>query len=245
MKLHLAIDQGNSTSKIYIFQGESMIGSRRYEQLSVKCLEELFAEYSFEDAILSSVQNEDVELNRWIASHVQRFVNLTNTTPSPMKIRYDNPLLLGHDRIAAAVGAISQSEGCNLLVIDAGTAVTLDVVSAEGEFLGGNISPGLSTRFNSLHSYTSKLPLVEPEGEVPLMGHNTETAIRSGIVLGLVSEIDGYIERIKEKYGSVKVFMTGGDASFLSKRIKNCIFEDENLLAKGLIRILLYNNENI
>ena len=128
--------------------------------------------------------------------------------------------------------------------MDAGTAVTLDIVSSDGHFLGGNISPGLHMRFEALNNYTSRLPLVDYTGEVPLIGHDTVTAIRAGVVGGLVSEIESYIDRIAAKLGSVVVLFTGGDCKFLASLLSREVRVVDNLLSIGLNRILSYN-ENI
>lgn len=245
MSFNLAIDQGNSSSKVYVFEGENIVDSFRFDTLSKTDLVPIYKKYDIHGAVISSVQNEDKELNDWLQNNSERYIELTNRTSTPMNIKYNNAHLLGHDRIAAAVGAMSRVPGENVLVIDAGTAITLDVVNSNGTFLGGNISPGLSIRFQALNNYTDKLPLVTAEGEVPIIGHDTITAIRSGVVLGLVSEIEGYITRIANELGELKVFITGGDCHFLASHIKNPLIVDENLLANGLNRILLYNNENI
>lgn len=245
MSFNLAIDQGNSSSKVYVFEDEDIVDSFRFDTLSKTDLVPIYKKYDIHGAVISSVQNEDKELNDWLQSNSKRYIELTNRTSTPMNIKYDNAHLLGRDRIAAAVGAMSKVPGENVLVIDAGTAITLDVVNSNGTFLGGNISPGLSIRFQALNNYTDKLPLVTAEGEIPIIGHDTITAIRSGVVLGLVSEIEGYIKRIANELGELKVFITGGDCHFLASQINNPLIVDENLLANGLNRILLYNNENI
>ena len=242
MNLNLAIDQGNSSSKVYVFDGEKLVDRIKfYKQLTIDDLQSVFDSYAIGSAIFSSVQNGNEDVKRWLDSKTETFLELTSFTRIPMNIVYDTPASLGHDRIAGGVGAICQCPNSNLLVIDAGTAVTLDVIDEAGNFLGGNISPGLTTRFQSLNNFTHRLPLVNKNGEIPLIGHDTVTAMRAGVVLGLVSEIEGYISRVSEKMKDLKVIITGGDCHFLAKRIKMPIMEDENLLANGLNRILLYN----
>lgn len=245
MKLNLAIDQGNSAAKISLFDGLQLLESKRYDNLRIEDLQYIFDNHKIGCAIYSSVQNDDKAIVDFIKGHVETFTELSHSTPLPIKLRYATPTTLGHDRIATAVGAYCETTGCNLLIIDAGTAVTFDIVNKNGEFLGGNISPGLKIRFSALNNFTDKLPLMDSNGDIPLVGYDTSTAIRAGVINGLVQEIDGYINDVNKEFGELKVFMTGGDAHFLAKRIKSRIFEDENLLTKGLNRILLYNNESI
>ena len=146
-----------------------------------------------------------------------------------------------HDRIAAAVGAWARFPGSDLLVIDAGTAITIDLVRADHTYLGGNISPGTSMRFRALHEFTANLPLVKTEGRPGMMGEDTGSAIRSGVVRGIVFELQGYINEQKIRYPDLKVVMTGGDAKIFEKMLKNTIFVDSNLNLYGLQRILEYN----
>lgn len=241
MKLNLTIDQGNSTAKVSLFDGLQFVGSKRYKQLCASDIEQLLTDNEIEAAIYSSVQSRDERIERILNERIKKFIILTADTPMPIKIDYATPHTLGRDRIAVAVGAVSEMPDANLLVIDAGTAITLDLINKAGRFIGGNITPGLTTRFESLHNFTDKLPLINAEGDIPFIGYDTPTAIRAGVVNGIVTEIYGYIKCLESEIGDLTVFMTGGDSRFLAERIKSPIFGDENLLAKGLNRILLYN----
>ncbi|MGL4492132.1 MAG: type III pantothenate kinase, partial [Tannerellaceae bacterium] len=156
---------------------------------------------------------------------------------------YKTPNTLGRDRLAAVVGAHSIKPGHNLLVIDAGTAITYEFLNAEGCYMGGNISPGMKTRFKALNYYTQKLPLLNEDGDTPDLGDSTETAIRSGVVNGVVFEIDGYINSLRSKYSDLFVFLTGGHSFYFERRLKNSIFADINLVLIGLNTILDYNVE--
>ena len=128
-------------------------------------------------------------------------------------------------------------------MIDAGSAITYDIVDNKGNFLGGNIAPGIKMRLRSLHEFTDRLPMVVKDGDIPFIGYDTETAIRSGVITGICHEIEGYIRASREKFGEVFVFLTGGDGISLKNNIKSSIFADKFLVAKGLNRILLkYDN---
>jgi type III pantothenate kinase len=159
---------------------------------------------------------------------------------------YRTPQTLGRDRIATAVGAwtIAQrlDSASDVLVIDAGTAITYDLVTADGCFVGGNIAPGLALRFKSLHEHTGLLPLVAADGDTPVVGYDTLTAIRSGVVLGMMGEVRNYIADLKLSHPNLMVFVTGGDGKLAHTRLGDEeVIYNEHLAAEGLNRIYLYN----
>lgn len=192
-------------------------------------------------AIFSTVTAPDEEALALLKRRVPVFVQFDHSSYIPVKIGYDTPHTLGLDRIAAVVGAAMQQPGVPVLVIDAGTCVTYDLLTADGTFAGGNIAPGIRLRLLAMHEHTGKLPLVGDEGEIPEIGFSTETAMRAGATLGVAYEIEGYIARLNETYPELFVFLTGGDALKLAAKIKSRIFVDENLVLTGLNRILQEN----
>jgi type III pantothenate kinase len=140
------------------------------------------------------------------------------------------------------VGAYTIYPGRSVLVIDAGTAITYDVVTSDGEYLGGNISPGMEIRFKSLNRYTNRLPLLErPQEQPSLVGNSTREAIQAGIVNGIVFEMDGFIGAIGQNYPKLQVVLTGGDAKYFEGKLKSSIFVHLNLNLIGLNRILEHN----
>ncbi len=167
-----------------------------------------------------------------------KYNELNHLLPLPIKIGYETPETLGKDRIAAAAGAADRYPGHFVTIVDAGTALTIDLVSDKGLFMGGNISPGMRMRFSSLHQQTFSLPEIEPADEVPVIGRNTREAILAGVVNGIIYEIDNSINSLKNKYNDLHVILTGGDAPYLSGRLKNTIFVEENLVLSGLNAIL-------
>ena len=182
------------------------------------------------------------EIIDFLRSQYACCIELDHFTPIPVVNKYRTPDTLGYDRIAAAVGAYTICPGKNVLVIDAGTAITYDIVTADGEFLGGNISQGVEIRFKSLNKYTNRLPLLErPEHAPPLLGSSTREAIQSGIINGLLFEMDGFIDAISKEYPKLQVVLTGGDANYFVGKLKNSIFVDPNLNLIGLNRILEHN----
>jgi len=142
------------------------------------------------------------------------------------------------------VGAHNLFPDSNILVIDAGTAITYDLLTAEGTYLGGNISPGIEMRFKALNQFTGKLPKIEKADQNILFGKTTEQAIRAGVQNGVVYEIEGTINSFKDFYKNLKVIITGGDAEFFEKKLKNSFFVSPNLTNLGLNRILEYNEGN-
>ncbi|MBQ5722460.1 MAG: type III pantothenate kinase, partial [Bacteroidaceae bacterium] len=167
----------------------------------------------------------------------------SHETPVPITNRYRSPKTLGADRLAAAVGARSLKPGKDLLIIDAGTCITYEVIDAKGNYWGGNIAPGMQMRLRALNEFTAKLPLVSAEGNVPGMGYDTETAIRSGVLRGMKYEIEGYIRSMRSKYPKLLVFLTGGDKINFDATIKSIIFADKFIVPRGLNKILDYNHD--
>lgn len=186
---------------------------------------------------MSSVATKDPELNEWLAGRCSRFVEVGASVSLPLEIEYETPDTLGSDRIAAAVGANVLFPGENCIVFDFGTAITVDFISSAGIFSGGNISPGLSMRFNAVHQYTGRLPLVSPSVPVRLDGKSTEEAINNGVVLGIMFEVERYINLNP----GGKVIFTGGDALFFAKKLKTPIFVVCNLVLTGLSKIAQLN----
>lgn len=207
------------------------------------------------DDIRKSVAQYDISGGMWCAvcavpdtvtAWMQELgmAELTHKTAVPLENAYQTPQTLGMDRLAAAVGAWSMKPGNNILVVDAGTAITLDLVSARGVYMGGNISPGINLRLKALHEYTGALPLVEAEGKTPAFGYNTQTAVRSGVVRGVRNELLGYIKAMEPEYPSLLIFLTGGDTDFFDIRGKKTIFAVPDLVFRGMARILEFNESS-
>ena len=169
-----------------------------------------------------------------------RVLVMSPSTPVPIGNAYLTPDTLGVDRLAAAVGAVALTGSGNCLIVDFGTAITVDLVT-DGVFCGGNISPGVGMRFRALHDYTSRLPECSPAEVASALGSSTREAIEQGVMQGVMYEIEGHIARLTEKIKDLSVIFTGGDAKYFVKRIKNTIFANRELVICGLNRILEYN----
>lgn len=215
------------------------------EELLPSHIEILLKEYpSIEKAIISSVKDYSPALKELLQKKLKKFIELDEHTPLPIENCYKSKETLGKDRLAGVVGAFHLYPENNVLVIDAGTAITYDLVDENRQYLGGTISPGLEMRFKALNQFTGRLPLVErDENFNKLFGQTTEEAILGGVQNGLVFETDKVIDRFKEFYKNLYVIITGGNANFFDKKLKNSFFVHFNLIAIGLNRILEYNGE--
>ncbi|MEK7719224.1 MAG: type III pantothenate kinase [Bacteroidota bacterium] len=242
--MNLVVDIGNSRTKLAIFLKKELVDFRTVNELTIVQLEEIKKAYpDIDRAILSSVSIADPQVVGYLKSGFIHFLELNYLTPVPIKNQYKTPHTLGLDRLAAAIGACELFPGKDLLVIDAGTAITFDLIENNGTFKGGNISPGLRSRFRALHEFTKKLPLLEETEEYPVIGQTTEEAIRAGVINGMVFEIDGTIDLFRENRPGLQPILTGGDAQFFERRLKNAIFVKFEITLIGLNRILEYNVE--
>lgn len=203
-----------------------------------------FEEYDLRQGIMSTVIEPDDALLSYLNNTLPYFIFLDEKTLLPVNIQYQTPQTLGKDRLAAVVGANYLQPGKNILIIDAGTAITYEFIEASGTYLGGNISPGMTTRFKALNHFTGKLPFVQEDEKIPFIGYSTQTAIQAGVVNGITYEMDGYIDDLRQKHPDLLVFLTGGHSFYFERRLKNTIFANINLVLTGLNRILEYNVEN-
>lgn len=248
--MNLCIDQGNSRTKVALMTDEGKIMNHFiYKSFSSADVERLFDLYDITDSIISSVVNIEAAVVNTLNRRSQHFVLFDHMTPVPITNCYDTPATLGQDRLAAAVGAKSLCPNENLLIIDVGSAITYDFVSDQGEYMGGNIAPGLKMRFTMLQRMTKKLPLVEvDENElIPLFGKNTRDAIAAGVIRGVAYEVKGYMRTLKEKTPHYRTFITGGNAAFVINNVRKSRTEtrtlryEKNLVLIGLNEILVYN----
>ena len=244
--MNLILDLGNTTTKAAIFSDgkllESFIIAKAPQPSDLYAILKQYPQV--DAAILSSVVHYPADLKNTLEGSF-RFVELSHTTPLPFEIGYETPHTLGRDRIAAIAGIQATFPGQNALVIDMGTCITYDLITAEGHYPGGAISPGLDLRFRSLNTFTDKLPLLSRRKDVELIGKSTEQAILSGVQKGIQAELEGTIAAYSEKHTDLNVLMTGGDADFFVKALKNSIFADPFLVLKGLDVILNYNKKRI
>ena len=242
--MNLIIDVGNTYVKLAVFQEHELFEKRvaKHEDF-LKEVNRILDKYPIiSNGILSSVgklNKEDVHI---VASTINLLI-LNSEIKLPFKNLYKTPKTLGVDRIALVSASVQQFSNVNALIIDAGTCITYDFINAQNEYFGGAISPGIRLRYQSLHNLTANLPLLESEQPESLTGNTTDSSIHSGVVFGVLKEIDGVIDEYKEKYSDLTVILTGGDTNFLSKQLKNGIFANSNFLLEGLNFILEYNTQ--
>ena len=239
--MNLIIDAGNTCIKLVAFDGDAPVEVCTADYDELDKFTRFLSAYPFNRGIVSSVVDMPDAMEMAIGElpfGMKRLV--PGVTPVPLTIRYATPHTLGADRLAAAVGAYVKGGGTDVLVIDVGTCITYDFVNANGEYLGGNISPGPKLRLMALSEHTSKLPLVSRHGDTPEVGYSTATAIRSGVLNGIRREIEGYISDFLLKYPRLLVYLTGGVHLDLHISEKMRIFADDFILSYGLNCILEY-----
>ncbi|MBN8694977.1 MAG: type III pantothenate kinase [Bacteroidetes bacterium] len=241
--MQLVIDIGNTRLKAAVFEKKELIKHFVFDSTEDLFKSNLFKTYSPQKTIVCSVVN-DIEPFLTQLKDKAEVILFTSQTPVPLKNNYQSANTLGSDRMAAAVGGNSLMPDNDILVIDAGTCIKYNFVNSKNEYLGGGISPGLKMRFEALHTFTARLPLLEPDMDYSaLVGRNTQESILSGAELGALAEVEGFIGQYLLKYPNLKVFITGGDMNFFEKRLKNTIFADQHLILKGLNAILNYNTK--
>lgn len=237
--MYLVIDIGNTLKKAALFNEEKRM-LRLCHWDTVEELRQELVPYEVQCCLVSTVRDDGpqlvFELNRFFPTML-----FSASMPLPIVLCYDTPDTLGTDRIACAVGAHALYPEKPVLTLQAGTCLVADMVTANGEYLGGSIAPGMRMRFASLAQGTARLPLVQPKADVEVVGTTTDASILSGVIHGLHFEIEGLIQHYRKRFPGLKVVMTGGDAPLLKNIIKNRIFAAPNLVLFGLYKILKFN----
>lgn len=237
----LTIDVGNTRVKAAVFEQNTLKELKTFHHkdflLNINTLKEI---YFIPKAIIASVSNLDKENVKFLEENFKLTI-VNASTKVPFKNLYTTPTTLGVDRICLASAAAIQYPNQNVLVIDAGTCITYDFLNDNNEYLGGAISPGIEMRYKSLTEFTANLPLLEKEIPGSFIGNNTFSSIHSGIINGVLKEIEGVINQYEEEFMKLTVVLTGGDTNFLSEQLKNSIFANQNFLLQGLNDILIFN----
>lgn len=241
----LAIDIGNTRTKIAWFENNSLKNLSVIENGDLLQKVQKFSKKTTVKitVILSSVGKLDQETLFWLSENTVLYI-VSHQSPIPFKNLYATPKTLGIDRIVLAAGAVLSYPNSNRLVVDAGTCITYDFINDKNEYLGGSISPGIQLRYKSLNDYTANLPLLSPEPINFLTGNSTSASIHSGVINGVTAEIDNIIHQYKGVHSNLTVILTGGDAVFLAKRLKNIIFANSNFLIESLNALYQYTIEN-
>jgi type III pantothenate kinase len=239
--MNLIIDAGNTRIKVAVFEQSTLIevvviDKKRF----LSEIKKIVKKHEIFTAILSSVSI----LSEKKIEKLKKTLNLiilSSTTDVPFINLYETPKTLGVDRIALVSGAVKKFPNKNVLIIDAGTCITFDFVNDKSTYFGGAISLGVEMRYKALHAFTSKLPILEKDYPKIFIGSNTIESINSGVVNGVIQEIEGVINQYKKKFINLTVVLTGGDTNFLAKQLKSSIFAHQNFLLEGLNEILIFN----
>lgn len=236
--MNLIVDIGNSTAKAAVFKDGEMVLRKRLNANLEDGIAMIVEEFDIDACAYSSVGKVRPELGEAIKHMVPEVFHVTGETATPLICDYLTPETLGADRLAAAVGAAYCCPGHDLLIVDAGTCITYDYVSASGHYLGGNISLGMGMRLRALHEQTARLPLVSAEGEAPFIGRNTQQAIRTGVIRGMDYEIKSYIRDMRQQHADARVFLTGGNGYRFAQEYE--VERNDALVEIGLNCILEY-----
>ena len=235
------LDFGNTRWKTAVFKDDSLQEVILVSDNDPGHLKKIIEEKMPDRSILSSVVNHPPEVEDMLKQHT-RFHKLSNTSKLPFTIPVGKPETVGADRLAIAAASVFLFPEQNNLAIGLGSCITFNFINKLNELLGGSISPGMEMRFKAMHQFTAKLPMVEADWNVPLIGYDTKTNLQSGVVLGMAKEIDGIIDEYQKRYGNFNVLLTGGDIPFFAPHLKNKIFADPDLIFKGLYAISQINN---
>jgi type III pantothenate kinase len=240
----LTVDVGNTRIKGAVFEGAILLECFVFMKSELqKNIQNILKKYEkTTHLVVSSVG--DVEKQAFLEfSSALNIHFVSHKDPFPFLNRYETPHILGIDRMVLAAGATLRFPDQNRLIIDAGTCVTYDFVDQGDNYLGGAITPGLRLRYETLHNYTAKLPLLTVESPKYFIGNSTSESIHSGVVNGLVYEIEGFINQYKAQYSNFIIILTGGDTDFLANRLKNTIFANSNFLLESLNQTFQYKNQ--
>jgi len=236
----LCLDFGNTRWKVAVFVDGQLKESIVLNDVPLQHLQAIINNYQPQRSLLSSVVNHPAAIEELLQS-ATAFHRLANTSKLPFTIPVGKPETVGADRLAIAAAAVHLFPKKNNLAIGLGTCITYNFINKHAELLGGSISPGMEMRFRAMHQFTAKLPLVEGDWNVPLLGYDTRTNLQSGVVLGMAKEMDGIVDAYRERYGNFNVLLTGGDIPYFECHLKNRIFADFDLIFKGLYAISQIN----
>ena len=241
--MNLTIDIGNTFIKILIFNDTVLVYRNVSKTLTSAHINRLLRNFPIKYSMLSSV----VVLKKSFLNNLKKFPHLEKFSPStyiPVKNLYKTPDTLGMDRLANAIAGAFLFPRKNVLIIDAGTCIKYDFINSRNEYLGGSISPGLEMRFKAMHFFTGKLPLVKEFALNGLIGKTTREAMKTGVIIGISEEMNGFIKRYNKKYKSLKIILTGGDAYRFAGELNLSIFAAEDLVNIGLNEIIRFNISN-
>jgi type III pantothenate kinase len=238
----LTVDIGNTKIKIAVYEQDTIIDKEITDTFDVlKIIEKKLKKFNkIAFSVISSVSNCPNEVIELLKNKTDLLI-ISQKTKFPFTNNYETPLTLGLDRKVLVSGAVLKFPKQNCLIIDAGSCITYDFVDSDSNYFGGAISPGIQMRYKALNNFTAKLPLLEVEHPIQIIGNSTNQSIHSGVVNGILFEIDGFINGYLKENEYLTIILTGGDAEFLAKRLKSTIFANSNFLLESLNLLYQYN----
>ena len=226
----LIIDIGNTALKASWCDGITLGKTYRYQgEKMLDFILSMVSESRPDKIVLSSVRNFSIQNIETLRGICDRLIILDDQ----IKDSYGIPGYLTPDRAASIIASRYLFKGRKCMIFDFGTSLAIDFLDADGRYEGGNVSPGCRTRFKAINRYSRQFPLLDTPEETEEKGYDIESSIESGVISGIMFEIEGYILRNPE---NISVF-TGGDAIYFAKRMKNSIFVVCNLGLMGLALI--------
>lgn len=239
--VNLALDVGNTRIKSGLFRGRQLLQHSDWAAEEWPLIAEFADEMHVRQVVLASVAPVDEVAVARLKQQTDYWLEVTHLTPMPFAIAYKTPHTLGRDRIAAVAGAHAFWPGRNCLVIDCGTCIKYDLLTAEGVYLGGNIAPGASMRLKAMHEFTAQLPLVAMEMPADPIGISTTTALQNGALRGAALEMEGFVQIFRRRFPDLTIVLTGGDATFFRPVLPFDLLVELQLTLHGLNHLLLFN----
>ena len=240
--MNLLIDIGNSSTKLAISENRKIIKDFKFFDLDIEKISELIDTYNIKNSALSNVSSPNETLVKTLINKTS-FFSFTNNVNLPINCSY-NLCEVGDDRLALMLAAYLDFPDHNVLVIDMGTCITYDIKTSENNYKAGGISPGLNMRVKSISNGAFNLNEIVVSYPKTLIAVDTKSSLDIGVVMGIQSEIEGFISKYSSQFSKLKVVITGGDSKILSGKIKNTIFTNSNYIFKGLDFLIEYNKQD-
>ena len=240
--MNLVLDIGNTLLKVGLFKNNNLISYSEFNEHYYDNIKYILESNVILYSVVSNVSKSESKLIELLSVRTQ-YICFDSSLKIPFNNRYKSKSTLGNDRLALVSSAVVKYPNENILIIDLGSCITYDFINCKNEYFGGAISPGLNMRYKSLNSFTENLPLLKPKLVNYIIGENTENSIHSGIINGIMCELNGVIDRYQNEFNEIKIILTGGDSKFLFKKIKNSIFANSNFLLLGLNFLIELNKK--
>ncbi len=233
-KPFVIVDAGNTSIKVAQVKNSQIQSVKRFDDIS-----DALGSISDTVVVCASVLNENFK--QLVIDKGGQFHQVTHQSALPFESAYSSMETIGIDRLCNVAGAMKTFESEHCLIVDIGTCIKFDFISAKNVYLGGSISPGINLRYKALHEFTSKLPLIDSKANASIIGDSTASSIHSGVINGIMHEIQGMILRYEKDFGQLKILITGGDASYFEFPQKSNIFANKNLTLEGIVEIYEIN----